>query len=259
MLRASQPQRDAAIILRSRPLREADLLVHCLTATGGKLVGVAAHARRSRKRFGGVLGVGTVGELTFTPINASDLVRMDALHLRAAPPAVSHDLIAFGAYGIALDLVDTMAQAGQGGGNKFTLVTQMLSHVGCVAPDRLLFHFLIHWLTLAGFDPQWEECVTCHRAVSLDEPIHFLVEEGGIRCQTCGHGDGWRVSLDATVRQSWCREARSQSPTVTTPLDAATRAFCRTTLWQYLYHIMGRGLVSSPYWDMIWTDPQARA
>jgi DNA repair protein RecO (recombination protein O) len=44
-----------ALVLRTYKLGEADLIVVFLTRDRGKKRGVAKHARRSRKRFGGAL------------------------------------------------------------------------------------------------------------------------------------------------------------------------------------------------------------
>src|ERR1700733_12605291 len=44
-----------AIVLRSYPLREADLLVTLFTRTEGKVRGVARSAKKSKRRFGGAL------------------------------------------------------------------------------------------------------------------------------------------------------------------------------------------------------------
>src|SRR5215470_8641556 len=48
-------KQSEAIVLRSYPLREADLLVTLFTRAEGKLRGVAKAAKRSKKRFGGAL------------------------------------------------------------------------------------------------------------------------------------------------------------------------------------------------------------
>ena len=48
-----------AIVLRTYPLREADLLVTFFTRAEGKVEGVAKSAKKSRKRFGGALEPGT--------------------------------------------------------------------------------------------------------------------------------------------------------------------------------------------------------
>ncbi|MGB9284530.1 MAG: DNA repair protein RecO, partial [Candidatus Sulfotelmatobacter sp.] len=44
-----------AIVLRSYPLREADLLVTLFTRAEGKVRGVARSAKKSKRRFGGAL------------------------------------------------------------------------------------------------------------------------------------------------------------------------------------------------------------
>ncbi len=48
-------KQSEAIVLRSYPLREADLLVSFFTRQEGKLRGVARAAKKSKKRFGGSL------------------------------------------------------------------------------------------------------------------------------------------------------------------------------------------------------------
>src|SRR6202047_5694092 len=44
-----------AVVLRTYPLREADLLVTLFTRAEGKVRGVARSAKKSKKRFGGAL------------------------------------------------------------------------------------------------------------------------------------------------------------------------------------------------------------
>ena len=44
-----------AIVLRTWPFQEADLLVSLFTREQGRVKGVARHALRSRRRFGGAL------------------------------------------------------------------------------------------------------------------------------------------------------------------------------------------------------------
>ena len=44
-----------AIVLRVWPFQEADLLVSLFTREQGRVKGVARHALRSRRRFGGAL------------------------------------------------------------------------------------------------------------------------------------------------------------------------------------------------------------
>ncbi len=48
-------KQSEAIVLRSYPLREADLLVAFFTRAEGKVRGVARAAKKSKRRFGGAL------------------------------------------------------------------------------------------------------------------------------------------------------------------------------------------------------------
>ena len=49
------PRVGEAIVLRTWPFQEADLLVSLFTREHGRVKGVARHAMRSRRRFGGAL------------------------------------------------------------------------------------------------------------------------------------------------------------------------------------------------------------
>ena len=48
-------KQSEAIVLRTYPLREADLLVTLFTRDEGRIKGVARSAKKSKRRFGGAL------------------------------------------------------------------------------------------------------------------------------------------------------------------------------------------------------------
>ena len=76
---------SAAIVLRSWPFEEADLIVSLLTREQGRVKGVARHAMRSRRRFGGALEPMTVVLARYTERPKQDLVRLDAFEIIASP------------------------------------------------------------------------------------------------------------------------------------------------------------------------------
>src|ERR1043166_5812497 len=51
----TMPRQSEALILRTWPFHEADLLVTFFTRSEGKVRGVAKAAKRSKRRFGGAL------------------------------------------------------------------------------------------------------------------------------------------------------------------------------------------------------------
>ncbi len=79
------PHHDEAIVLRTWPFHEADLLVSLFTRERGKVKGVARHAMRSRRRFGGALEPGTQVMAHYTERPKEELVRMDSFEIAWSP------------------------------------------------------------------------------------------------------------------------------------------------------------------------------
>src|SRR5580693_151447 len=76
-----------AIVLRAWPFHEADLLVSLFTREQGRVKGVARHAMRSRKRFGGALEPMTHVRASYAEKPRQELVRLDAFEILSSPLA----------------------------------------------------------------------------------------------------------------------------------------------------------------------------
>src|SRR5438045_7686175 len=80
-------KQSEAIVLRSYPMREADLLVTFFTRTEGKVRGVARSAKKSKKRFGGALEPLTYVRLFWEERERPDLdlTRIDSCEVLGSP------------------------------------------------------------------------------------------------------------------------------------------------------------------------------
>src|SRR5439155_1403923 len=67
-----------AIVLRTYPMREADLLVTLFTRLEGKVRGVARSAKKSKRRFGGALEPLTYVRVYYDDRERQELVRLDS-------------------------------------------------------------------------------------------------------------------------------------------------------------------------------------
>src|SRR5882762_4532369 len=76
-----------ALVLRTWPFHEADLLVSLLTREQGRIKGVARHAMRSRRRFGGALEAMTYVRATYAEKPKQELVRLDGFEILWSPLA----------------------------------------------------------------------------------------------------------------------------------------------------------------------------
>jgi DNA repair protein RecO (recombination protein O) len=79
------PHHDEALVLRTWPFHEADLLVSLFTREQGKVKGVARHAMKSRRRFGGALEPATHVRAHYTERPKQDLVRLDQFEILWSP------------------------------------------------------------------------------------------------------------------------------------------------------------------------------
>jgi len=73
-----------AIVLRTYPLREADLLVTLFTRLEGKVHGVARSAKKSKRRFGGALEPLTCVRAYYEDREGQELARLDSCEVRIA-------------------------------------------------------------------------------------------------------------------------------------------------------------------------------
>src|ERR1700720_3303572 len=74
-----------SIVLGTWPFHEADLLGSLFTREQGRVKGVARHAMRSRRRFGGALEPMTHVRATYAERPRQELVRLDAFEIVSSP------------------------------------------------------------------------------------------------------------------------------------------------------------------------------
>src|SRR5437867_5289879 len=74
-----------AIVLRTYPFRESDLLVTLFTRIEGKVRGVAGAAKKSRRRFGGALEPLTYIKVAYEDRERQELARLDSCEVLESP------------------------------------------------------------------------------------------------------------------------------------------------------------------------------
>lgn len=244
-----------AIVLRTRPFREADLLLTCLTPELGKLTGVAAHARRSQRRFGGALEMGTIGDLQYTEQAHRDLVRVEEVRVEWTPLGVPSPLVHFAALGVMLDMAEATTVERQPGAEKFRLLREAILHLH-EAPQQMLLQWCVQWFAVLGVAPILDRCLRCHAPCDTAAAVTFIPSEGGILCPHCGRGGGLAIALDAASCLHWQQLAAGEQGHWA-PARSHHRAL-PDAVWQYCHHVTGRKLTSGQYWDMVWGETADR-
>lgn len=230
-----------------------------LTKDHGRLVGVAAHARKSRRRFGGGLSLGTVGEIDFVERPQSDLVRLEQIAVVHPPPDVRTPLVRFALFGLVLNLVEQMSVSHQQGQDKFALVRTVVAATEALLPQSLFLYFMVHWLALTGFAPTMTECARCGIFCGAAPLVCFASHEGGVICQTCAPQVRGALPVPSTARALWHDLLEAGAPDDVRPLSPEENAFFHTALWQYLQHVLDRPLAAAPYWPVLWESSRGIA
>lgn len=100
------PHHGEAIVLRTWPFHEADLLVSLFTRDQGKVKGVARHALRSRRRFGGALEPATRVLAHYTERPKQELVRLDSFEVLWSPLTAPVDALRLAALQFVTEVLE---------------------------------------------------------------------------------------------------------------------------------------------------------
>ena len=173
-------KQSEAIVLRTYPLREADLLVTLFTRLEGKVKGVARAAKKSRRRFGGALEPLTHVRVYYEDRERHELTRLDSCDVLDSPLSTEVDYSrALGLAHVA-ELIDDLLPDREPNDAVFRLALAVL---GKLAPDQIwmpLTYFDLWMVRLAGFLPDLGHCVVCGEELDAQAFYHPLVD--GLMC-----------------------------------------------------------------------------
>lgn len=167
-----------AIVLRTYPLREADLLVTLFTRIEGKVHGVARSAKKSKRRFGGALEPLTYVRAIYDVRERQELVRLDSCEVLESPLATEVNFARAVALGHIAELLDELLPDHEGNDAVFRLTLSVL-HVLTGAEIWMPITYFDLWLTrLVGFLPELSECVVCGRNLNGSRAYFHALADG---------------------------------------------------------------------------------
>jgi DNA repair protein RecO (recombination protein O) len=167
-----------AIVLRTYPLREADLLVTLFTRVEGKVRGVARSAKKSKRRFGGALEPMTYVRAFYDVRERQELARLDACEVLESPMASKVSYARAVALGHLAELLDELLPDREANDAIFRLTLSVL-HVLTGPEVWMAVTYFDLWLTrLVGFLPELTECIVCGRSLSGGRAYFHALADG---------------------------------------------------------------------------------
>ena len=175
-------KQSEAIVLRTYPLREADLLVTLFTRAEGKIKGVAKSAKRSRKRFGGALEPLTCVRALWQDRAGSELARLDSCEVLLSPLAAPMDYPRCVALAHVAEMLDELLPDREANDGIFRLAWAVLQSLESGSIWLPVTYFDLWMLRLMGFLPPLDACIECGEPLA-GEPAWFHALHDGLMCQ----------------------------------------------------------------------------
>src|ERR1700748_3614626 len=150
-----------AIVLRVWPFHEADLLVSLFTREQGRVKGVARHAMRSRRRFGGALEPMTHVRATYAERRKQELVRLDAFAILSSPMSRPVDYARVAALEMVAEVLEAAMPEGAPEDAVFRLALAVLDELQVGRVWMAGAYFSLWMNRLMGWMPELGRCGAC--------------------------------------------------------------------------------------------------
>jgi len=200
-----------AVVLRTWPFHEADLLVSLFTREQGKVKGVARHAMKSRRRFGGALEPATHVLAHYTERPKQELVRLDSFEILWSPLSAPIDTLRLAGLQLVVEVLEEAMPEGAVEDHVFRLAMTVLeqglgpraqgSEGGSSGVWLGVTYFCLWMNRLMGWMPELGHCAAC----GLDlrgTAVWWSPTADGVTCYD-DRRPGSRVLSAASVAESY--------------------------------------------------------
>lgn len=187
--------RDAAIVLRTHPLGEADRIVTMLGHQRGKVRAVAKGVRRTRSRFGARLEPAMVVDVQCYEGRSLDTITQ-AESMATYGEAISRDYAGWVCAQVMCETADSLLDEGEPNPPQFRLLAGALSALaaGQWPADVLMDAYLLRAMAVAGWPMATRDCAACG-APGPHRGVH--VAAGGVVCPSCRRAGAWAPHPDS--------------------------------------------------------------
>ena len=188
-------RQSEAIVLRTWPFHEADLLVSLFTREQGRVKGVARHAMKSRRRFGGALEPMTHVRATYAERPKQELVRLDSFEIVSSPLTRPVDYERTAGLELVAEVLEELPE-GAVDDAVFRLAVAVVEEmqVGRVAVP--VTYFCLWMSRLMGWMPELGRCVVC--GVDLrGGRVWYSAAGDGVTCEDDRRGGSAGLSAEA--------------------------------------------------------------
>jgi len=227
---------DQAILLNTHELGEADLIVTLLTPGHGKVRGVARSARKSRKRFRGVLEAMSLLEVRWSEREGRELHTLEEAESLHSYAAMQSEPLLLAGCAVMAEIALAYSHEGQADARQFRLIRATLDALEAGGDARNLLRYFEYWtLAIHGLLPDLMSCNVCGEP--LEAGSRRIGARQGLLCRRCPLLEGERASRIGEDVMRWmdggARRPPSALSTQPPPGGRSLELLLRGTLQNY--------------------------
>jgi len=183
---------STAILLKRINFGDYDLIVTFYTLARGKMSIIAKYAKKSTKRFAGILEPFSAMEIICSSGKKSRLPVLQEATLKEPFSKIRTSIYktAYASYWV--ELIDKWVEEGERHTELFNLLWYILEKLNKenIPQETLSILFQIKFMILAGMEPNLSCCTTCHTKTDdiKQNRIYFDLDNGGLICAGCSQG-----------------------------------------------------------------------
>lgn len=172
------PKQSEALVLRTYPFHEADLLVTLFTRAEGKIRGVAKAAKRSRRRFGGALEPLTYVVAHWEEKPKQELARLDSCDILASPLVAEMTYPRVVALSYVAEVLDQLLPDHEPSDDTFRLALSVVRQLQRGQVWMPLTYFDLWIVRLIGLLPDLSHCTACGAVLNGSRAFFHPMADG---------------------------------------------------------------------------------
>jgi DNA repair protein RecO (recombination protein O) len=195
-----------AVLLRRLDYGDFDLILTLLSLQRGKISLIAKSAKKSTKRFAGILELFSLMEVVASTGRGRGLPVLQEATLISPFSAIRNDIhkTAYSIYWC--ELINRWVEENQKQARLFYILKHVLNQLdsGESAAAQISILFQMKLLHLTGHGPNLRQCGRCRKNLEMIQPnqVVFDIAKGAILCDGCSPGAGGHIRLSkGTLKQ----------------------------------------------------------
>jgi len=196
--------RVEGIVIRVTQYAETSLIVNLFTPERGKIGLMLKGARRPKSQLSAIFDFFNLVEVVFYDKEGANLYLGSQATLVRDFPGLVKDLEAYNYAVFGIEVVDKLFPPEEASREGYRYLLEYLTILDSGESARkfelLRASYYLKMLTIAGYQPQFSECIVCHKKENLHK-IFFSPLSGGIVCGDCAGNLSELIKMDEGIRR----------------------------------------------------------